>query len=108
MRWSVAEKQRLVDAARAPGASVARVARENAVNANQLYAWRRRYLAGRLGAPAEQALVPVRVAAEPRERRREARPAAGAIELELSQGRLRIEAGADAALLRLLLGHLLA
>lgn len=88
---------------------MARVARANGVNANQVYFWRGQYRAGKLGADAQtrQALLPVRVAAEPRVRqRREARPSAGAIEVELRQGRLRVEAGADAGLLRLLLGVL--
>jgi transposase len=110
LRRSVAEKRRIVAATLEPGASVARVARANGVNANQLHYWRRQFQAGRLGAAAEQALVPVRIAEEPRakrERRREG-PAPGAIEIELAQGRLRIEAGADAALLRMLLGLLLA
>ncbi|MGH9478867.1 MAG: IS66-like element accessory protein TnpA [Terriglobales bacterium] len=98
-----------VEATFAPESSVARVARANGVNANQLYFWRRQYQAGKLGAEAQagQALVPVRVAAEPRMRqRREAHAGPGAIEVELRQGRLRVEAGADAGLLRLLLGLL--
>jgi transposase len=40
--WSVAERQRIVDAALAPGASVASVARANDVNANQVFKWIRR------------------------------------------------------------------
>lgn len=109
LRRSVAEKRRIVVATLEPGASVARVARANGVNANQLHYWRRQFQAGRLGAAVEQALVPVRIAEEPRAKReRRGSPAPGAIELELAQGRLRIEAGADAALLRMLLGMLLA
>jgi transposase len=38
----VAERQRIVDAALAPGASVASVARANDVNANQVFKWIRR------------------------------------------------------------------
>jgi len=39
---SVAERQRIVDAALAPGASVAGVARANGVNANLVFKWIRR------------------------------------------------------------------
>jgi transposase len=37
--WSVAERQRIVEAALTPGASVARVARANGVNANLVFKW---------------------------------------------------------------------
>jgi transposase-like protein len=40
--WSVAERQRIVEAALAPGASVAGVARANGVNANLVFKWIRR------------------------------------------------------------------
>jgi len=40
--WSVAARQRIVDAALAPGASVAGVARANGVNANLVFKWIRR------------------------------------------------------------------
>ena len=40
--WSVAERQRIVDAALTPGASVAGVARANGVNANLVFKWIRR------------------------------------------------------------------
>ena len=48
-RRSIAEKRRIVEETLAPGASVARVARAHGVNANQVFGWRRLYLAGRLG-----------------------------------------------------------
>ncbi len=45
-----------------PGASVARVARAHGVNANQVFGWRRLYLAGRLGEQKPGIkLLPVRV-----------------------------------------------
>ena len=37
---TAAEKQRIVAATLVPGASIARVARENGVNANQVFQWR--------------------------------------------------------------------
>jgi len=49
-RRSIAEKRRIVEETLLPGASVARVARAHGINANQVFGWRRLYLAGRLGA----------------------------------------------------------
>ena len=46
---SVAEKRRMVEETLVADASVAGVARAQGVSANQLFGWRRLYLAGRLG-----------------------------------------------------------
>jgi transposase-like protein len=43
------EKRRIVEETLVKGASVARVARAHAINANQVFGWRKLYLAGRLG-----------------------------------------------------------
>ena len=61
-RRSIAEKRRIVEETLVEGASVARVARAHGINANQVFGWRRLYLAGRLGEckPAMK-LLPVRV-----------------------------------------------
>ena len=48
MRRSVEEKRRIVEETLETGASVARVARRNAVNANQVFYWRKKYREGRL------------------------------------------------------------
>jgi transposase len=45
---SAEERQRIVEETLVPGASVAKVARAHAVNANQVFAWRRLHLAGKL------------------------------------------------------------
>ena len=61
------EKRRIVEATLVPGASIARVARENGVNANQVFQWRYEYRNGN-GWAAKQPppkLLPVTVAAEP-------------------------------------------
>ncbi len=61
-RRSIAEKRRIVEETLASGASVARVARAHGVNANQVFGWRRLYLAGRLGEQKPGIkLLPVRV-----------------------------------------------
>jgi transposase-like protein len=43
MRRSVEEKRRIVEETLETGASVARVARRHAVNANQVFYWRKKY-----------------------------------------------------------------
>jgi|SRR5215467_1296930 len=110
-RWSIAEKRRMVEATLVPGASVARVARTEGVNTNQLFGWRRLYLAGRLGQPkAGVKLLPVRVSeslATPVAVERSCsdfpKPQMGTIHLELRHAKVRIEGGADLALVRVLL-----
>ena len=63
-RFSVAQKRQLVEATLVPGASVARVAREHGVNANQVFAWRKLYQQGLLEERSVGGvkLLPVRVA----------------------------------------------
>jgi transposase len=58
-RWTAAEKIRLVEATFAPGMTVSLVARQNGVNANQLFTWRRLAAQGALtAAGAEEEVVP--------------------------------------------------
>ena len=100
-----------------PGASIARIAREHGVNANMVHYWRKLYREGRLGQNNTTSvhLLPVSVS--------EAAPSsvvqspttlsaaaavvpastAGAIYIEFAKIYLRIENGADAALLRVVL-----
>ena len=54
-RRSVEEKRRIVEETLEAGASVARVARRHAVNANQVFYWRKKYREGRLGKTRQQA-----------------------------------------------------
>jgi transposase len=64
---SALERLRIVEETLAPGASVARVARSHGINANQVFAWRKLHLAGKLGDHGEpavsssQRLLPVTV-----------------------------------------------
>ena len=53
---SAEEKRRIVEQTLVKGASVARVAREHGVNANQLFSWRLLYKKGRLGGRATKLL----------------------------------------------------
>lgn len=110
-RRSIAEKRRMVEETLVPGASVARVARAHGVNANQVFGWRKLYLAGKLGEQKPGVkLLPVRV--------RESLPTPEAIEagsgdfgkaqpstihIELKHVQIRIEGSADPSLVRVLL-----
>ena len=110
-RRSIAEKRRIVEETLVPGASVARVARAQGINANQVFGWRRLYLAGRLGEPKPGIkLLPVRVseskagavAIEPV--LAEVAPSQrGTIHVEFRHAQVRIEGNADPVLVRVLL-----
>src|SRR5438552_17773696 len=56
---SIEEKRRIVEETLAAGASVARVARRPAVNANQAFYWRKKYREGRQGKVSSSNLLPV-------------------------------------------------
>jgi transposase len=93
-KHSIAEKRRIVEATLVAGASVARVAWEYGVNANQVFGWRRLYQRGLLGGNAPSvALVPVKVMEDaavpvpPEPAVTEAAPPTGSIQLQpTSQG----------------------
>lgn len=100
--WPDDLKREIVAASLAPGSSVSLVARRYDVNANQVFAWRKRYRAGSTE-PAALQLLPVTVTSD--------RPIATAsaranelIEIELAGGyRFRIGNGVKASALRLVL-----
>jgi transposase len=102
-------KRRIVEETLAPGASVARVARAHGVNANQVFAWRRRYQQGLLK-PANRVrpgLLAVRIA-EAGAGRRDAQSQSpgglsGMIQVELPKGKLRLTGCVDREALRLVL-----
>lgn len=101
-RWPVEQKRRIVEATYAPGASIAQVAREHGVNANQLHSWRRLCQAGRFEAQSQAAtLLPVRMIEEPTRviAQPAAKPRRGCsaelLQLEALRGRLRIQGAAD-------------
>jgi transposase len=109
-RRSIAEKRRIVEETLTPGASVARVARAHGINANQVFGWRRLYLAGRLGElKREIKLLSVRVSDSKSAAVVEhgaadvAQQPSGSIHIELRQAQVRIEGSVDPALVRVLL-----
>ena len=119
-RRSVAVKRRIVELAMLPGASVAGVARQYGVNANMVHYWRNLYRQGRLGEKRADSirLLPVSVsepavspAVQPESKSSSASTVmptttAGVIYLEFSKVHLRIESGADAGLVRVVLESL--
>ena len=100
--WPESLEREIVAATLLPGSSVSRVARRYDVNANQVFAWRRRYRDG-AAEPAELRLLPVTVTPDHPEGRAPAR-ASELIEIVLAGGyRLRVGEGVQAATLRLVL-----
>ncbi|MGB8479306.1 MAG: transposase [Acidobacteriaceae bacterium] len=108
------EKRRIVEATFVPGASIARVAREHGVNANQVFQWRYEHRKG-VGWAASQSrteLLPVTVTREPDSVMvPEVSPVltpSGSIHIELSgRALVSVESGVDPALVRAVLGSLL-
>lgn len=99
--WPEALKREIVAASLEPGLSVSMVARRYDVNANQVFAWRKRYGAEASAAPAGLQLVPVTVTAD---QPGGPAPASERIEIELTEGyRVRVGNGVKASALRLVL-----
>ena len=106
---SISEKLQIVQLTLRAGASVAQVAQAHGVNANQVFKWRRAFDRGELREPSV-ALVPVTVEStrdEGRETEEAARPATGAIHIELpGRATISVESGADSSLVRSILESL--
>ena len=105
-RRTIKERRDIVEETLVPGASVARVARRNEVNANQVFYWRKLYREGRLGISIATPLLPVKVKPE--------RPtntlkddsmvlSSGTMEVKLLRGTLRIAGSVDVLALRAVL-----
>jgi transposase len=99
--WPEALKREIVAATLTPGSSVSVVARRYDVNANQVFAWRRRYRDGSMQ-PAGLQLMPVTVMPD----QPVAAAPAGAnelVEIVLNGYRVRVGDGIKASTLRLVL-----
>jgi transposase len=119
---TVVEKRRIVELTFRPGASVAKVAQAEGVNSHQVFDWRRAYLKGKLEPkghksaallpvvfpPADASAVTVDAAViEKSSIKPMAAMPGGAIHIELPERvKIRVESGADAALLRAVLESL--
>jgi transposase len=98
------ERRQIVEETLQPGASVAVIARQHEVNANQVFHWRKLYREGRLDVtPATSQLVPVRIAEVVSGEPAPTKFYAGVIIVELGRARIRIEGSVDADNLRLVL-----
>ena len=98
--WPEALKREIVATSLAPGASVSVVARRYDVNANQVFAWRKRYrdVSPAAAVKAASRLVPVMVA--PESAVRQASAAVETIEIDLGAYRVRVGSAVDAQALR--------
>lgn len=116
-RYDAAFKQAIVEQTLQSGASVARIAREHGINANQLFKWRRQSLlteAGTSVPPAQTppaiSLLPVTLVGEEPAPDTVPSPASaaeqGQIEITLAGGTVRIQGSVDPAMLRLVLAGL--
>jgi transposase len=123
---SAEERRHIVEQTLVPGTSVAIIARSHGVNANQVFAWRKMYQAGRLGGNTEVSvsetsashlrLLPVTVAEDTGNKEpvpvvvstqcdshRGAVVASGSIDLTLANAQIRITGHVDAGILRVVL-----
>jgi len=112
-RHSLEFKRRLVEQTLLPGVSVARIAREHCVNANQVFSWRKLHREGLLGEGGKTVanLLPVTVTAgtgptTTGSAALRSRASAGRMWLESPKGCLNIEGHPDPTTLRLVLEHL--
>jgi transposase len=111
-RRSVEEKRRIVEETLEAGASVARVARRHAVNANQVFYWRKKYREGRLGKNQSSKLLPVTLSDIAWNKSGRASGASspfgvGTMEIKLAKGQLRVTGSVEAEALRTVLECLL-
>ena len=114
LRRTPEEKRRIVEATFVPGSSIARVAREHGVNANQVFQRRYEYRKGTLGVrqQGQTKLMPVTVTTDPNSVTLPGiapiTAATGSIHIELpGRAVISVEAGVDPELVRTVLGSLL-
>jgi transposase len=117
------ERLRIVEEASVPGASVALVARSHGVNANQVFAWRKLHLTGKLinkrlkaVTPTTPRLLPVTVsdadqrlgiAVDAPTTPVQCTAPSGSIHIQFPKAQVRVEGCADASALRMVLECLL-
>ena len=110
-RYDRAFKRALVEQTQAPGASVARIAREHGINANQLFKWRREVLGAEpVGAASAghatsgMSLVPVTLLGQ--QAPADAPRPSGTLEVVLRAATVRIHGAVDPAMLEAVLARL--
>ena len=98
-------KRAVVEETLRPGASVALIARQHGINANQVFHWRKLHREGLLG-DASSAMVPVTIAPEVAVDRPNGAQASGGLLIESGRLRVHIEGRPDAETLRVILAEL--
>ena len=111
-RWTIEEKRRIAQETFLPGTSVAQIAQSYALNANQLFLWRRLWREGRLGNDAAKKLLPVTITDERLVEAAKVVEAAspsplGTMEIKLAKGNVHIAGKVDLVVLRTALECLL-
>ena len=99
-------KRAVVEETLRPGASVALVAREHGINANQVFHWRKLHREGLLG-NASSAMLPVTLEPEVAADQANSAQASGSLLIESGRLRVRIDGRPDAETLRVVLAELL-
>jgi transposase len=101
-------KHQLAMAACVPGASVSKLAYDHGINTNMLFKWRRDFHAGLLTAPGtdDTKLLPVVLKPSSPKKAVNASSRGDAIEITIADAIVRVSAGTDPALLRLVLQSL--
>jgi transposase len=110
--WSTEVKRKIAEESFEGTSSVAQLGQKYAVNANQIFRWRKQYREGRLGDNGSAALLPVTVSKEIVVRAASPRSSsgvspAGTLKIELAKGNLRIAGSVNLAVLRTALECLL-
>ena len=110
--WTVEAKRRITEESFDGKSSVAELSQKYAVNANQIFQWRKQYRDGRLGASHASTLLPVTVSKEIEVQAANPRCSsggspAGTLKIELPKGKLRIAGRVDLGVLRAVLECLL-
>jgi transposase len=104
---SVEEKRRIVEETLVAGASVARVARRHAVNANQVFYWRKKYHEGQLGKGPSSKLLPVTLSDSTCGKSASWSSVVGSLEIKLSKGTVRVAGNVNVVMLRTAIESLL-
>jgi transposase len=99
------ERRQIVEETLKPGASVALIAREHGVNANQVFKWRAQYRKGTLEVDRRATLLPVKVSdampsQRPQSHQKSAAKKVGVIDIDLGHARVHIQGAADPACVR--------
>lgn len=111
-RWTDEVKRRIAEESFQGSASVGQLSQKYAVNADQIFQWRKKYREGRLGNNTSINLLPVTVSRETvveakNPRNKSCQAPAGTLKIELPKGNLRIAGSVDLVVLRTALECLL-